>query len=948
MKYILIDTCSLVNLIDNKKFNPQIEKLDFWIKEKLIEIIVPDIITLEWNEHKENEKKRIHEQWNTKQKHYSEIARLTSNFPMIDYNVELEFIDKQIDTLDNIIQNSPNKISVPNDVKLIIPDKQLKPKKAPFHHKDDSTKDAYLYFSTLEFCKNNGINELYFFSDNSSDFGKALPDKKGSKTEIHPDLLIDYPSVQVKYFGEIGQAIYELSKELPSPVNNDTNSDINKSDDIYIDKENSLLEQIQNYISIVHKELSFVPIHFFIRNYPFKLSASFIPYYQLFTLTTDNEELFSFFENVEIINGYDIRLKEDIDELGSSETNEKIKKVLKSLNQNLIFNISSSKSRKEINIRLSGESNCDCPKCCLRKLRFTDFFSKLNTYEYTIEDLKEKSYLLYKFGNYIEACENVKLVHELAVKEKAYSTAFIAQHNLSKLSIFIRNNYWGENQKDDLIKELSSINLSEISKNYENKQNIKIVKWIRDNEFFTKSKDKILSSVSKIQDNYYKQLNGGWSSNSEVWNLINTYAELDSFLNNNYIIYDKFQEFEDLSNSFFEGIFASHAISETSGSSRLNSFDDWIMSQLVFNGNADKVNKLINRYKIEKIKYTETSTSGETLTDIFENFFKKNINLREEYLKVNEKGNSTFWRFYNKIFCNLITIIPICDFENLKFENLTQTLLEYLETESYLNPSNYKYVKNYFIRLENVLSNELITRYFSLALNNPHYHSDSFFYSISDILITKQIHIEISEIQFESILNIAFEECRLCKEKHPVTFVIPFWIIIKNGAYRTKLSERISEELAEKFNLSLFCLASLYDIIEFDEKLFDIAIELSYPKENQLSFKSAFSGYNDKRYSQVIQLINLCFKNEIDTSTDKFKKFKELDNYYSWLLNMDEYDYSLFEPNWITENPTKFYFKKISQSEKTKIAVESYLRNAHDPKLERIFLNIFILKTWDE
>ncbi len=274
MKYILIDTCSLVNLIDHTNVNPQIEKLDFWIKEKLIEIIVPDIITLELNEHKEKEKKRIHEQWKTMQKHYSEIAKRSGNFIMIDYNVELEFIDKQIDTLDNIIQNTPNKISVSNEVKLIIPDKQLKPKKAPFHHKDDSTKDAYLYFSTLEFCSNNGINELYFFSDNSSDFGKALPKKKGSKTEIHPDLLIDFPSVNVKYFAEIGQAINELSKELPSPINNDVQSEISSDDDIYIDKEKPILEQVQDYISIAHKELSFVPIHFFIRNYPFKIGAS--------------------------------------------------------------------------------------------------------------------------------------------------------------------------------------------------------------------------------------------------------------------------------------------------------------------------------------------------------------------------------------------------------------------------------------------------------------------------------------------------------------------------------------------------------------------------------------------------------------------------------------------------------------------------------------------------
>jgi hypothetical protein len=259
-----------------------------------------------------------------------------------------------------------------------------------------------------------------------------------------------------------------------------------------------------------------------------------------------------------------------------------------------------------------------------------------------------------------------------------------------------------------------------------------------------------------------------------------------------------------------------------------------------------------------------------------------------------------------------------------------------------------KYVKIYFVRLAGILSYHSISRYFSLVVSKPHYHSESFFYSISDILFSRKEQIKISKNQFESIYNIAFEKCTVCDEVHPRVFAIPFYIIMKNKSYKTKISKNISEQLDIKFNLSLFYLANLYDIIDFDANSFNSALELSYPKENQLSFKSAFSGYDDKRYDHVNQLINLCFKNNIDTKTGVFQKYKELDSYYDWLLNMEEFDYKLFDPKWIVENPTKFYFRAISKSEKTRATVQAYLKNNHNSTLERIFLNIFILRIWDK
>jgi len=945
MKYLLIDTCSWINLIGHEQENPQIEQLKYWIQKGLIEIIVPELIIQEWDEHKKNEKGRIHEHWKTKQKHFNEVLKRTGNISLEDTNVELGFIDKQINSINEIIQSSKNQITISDKIKQIIPDKTIKPQKAPFHHKDDSTKDAYIYFSTLEFCRNNNIKEIYFFSENSSDFGKPLPEKKGSKDEIHPDLLIDFPEIEVIYYGNIGWGIKELSKILPSPINNDVSS-ISKIEynSIKIDTDLPVLDQVYEYLSIIHKEISFVPLNILKNNYPFKISDNSYPQYSHFSLSTDNNELTDFLECIQIEDG-NVKLLDENYCLNIANYEDKISYIIKSLTQNLIFSIFNENTRKSTNVRLKKSGNCNCPKCNFRKFKFIESFNSLDSYSNTVEDLMEKAYLQYHFGNYVDASNTFKNVLNIAIESKLYTTAFISNYNLSKLSIFIRNNYWGENDQKDLAKELKQIDISLSAKKFGNNENKKIIEFIRDNIFYSDSRDKIQTIVSKIIDHYYIQLNGGWSYNNEIGELYNTYAEIETFLNHNYIIYDKFREFSDLSNVFFEGVFASHAI-EKEENSRLESFDDWLIQQLLVYGDADTINKLFNRYKVKYLRYKTSTTNGESFDDLINNFLSINNSLRDDFLLVNEKGNRSFWQYYNKIFCNILTVVSICDFDEEYVESFTNKLLSYLEIENYIGPNSFKYIKIFFQRVGGKLRTETLNRFYILTLQNSLYHNEDFFDIISDILNERNEKLKLTKEQFEIVKNIAFEECEKCKEKHSNTIIIPNYNIIYNKKYRNEINQIITKTLNDSFDFDLFNLATLYDIIEFNQEYFDKALELAFPNSNQLSNRGFFAGINNNRFYKLNHIINLCFKYEIDTTKNDFDRFKEIDDYYCWLLNMNDFEYEKFKLSWIGEYSTRYYFKQFWKNNKLKQVIENLLKNNFNSEFERDYLNIYIRKTW--
>jgi hypothetical protein len=122
------------------------------------------------------------------------------------------------------------------------------------------------------------------------------------------------------------------------------------------------------------------------------------------------------------------------------------------------------------------------------------------------------------------------------------------------------------------------------------------------------------------------------------------------------------------------------------------------------------------------------------------------------------------------------------------------------------------------------------------------------------------------------------------------------------------------------------------------------SIDVVFSEKNNISFKSAFTPSKYHRIPKLNDLINLCFKNNINTSEDRFSKFKTLDDYYDWLLDMKNFDYRKFHPKWIMEYPTKYYYKKIFESTKTKKATENYLKKVTDYEIQNVYFDVFINK----
>lgn len=936
MKNILIDTCSWIDLL-TEDTNNLLPHLEFWTSNECINVISHKIIIEEWNKHKVKQKKRFSDSLNTKYKHTLEVVKKEKLTIPEKLEPNIQNIDEQIEIIDKLLANSKI-LSVSNDIKVLCSDRTIS-KKAPFHNKLDSTKDAYIIFSAIEYF-NEENQEFLFISANKNEFGAP----KNLELEIHPEIIEDFSNVKVSYFNDIGRAINSLKQELPIsmlPTNVDDTNELELEDKVIIDKSKPILDQIFEYISIRHKEVSFFPLSLFSNQYPFKSKANSHPYYSLFSLTFNNQELFDLFKSVNISEDNSITITNPDLYKGVKDYESKIKNVLLGFTKNLIFNISNEKSREQISVRYSDETNCQCPKCSFRKFKFVDSFKNLETYN--DKDILESGYVHYLIGNFATSANKQLKATEFFTKKKQNLSNFISLFNSSKLSIFVRNNYYGDNSQDVLVEKLKEIDLNHQATKLSNNEVGDFIDYLKNDKFYDNARNKIQTSTSKIIDHYHSQLNGGWSSNSEIWVLINEFAKLESFLNGNYIIYDKFSEFNEIFKVFLEGLFASHSINE-SHYSRLENFDDWLINQILRYGDSTIINKFYKRYKLKKIHYKKTSFSGDSFVDLIDNFFS-NEGLRDAFTNNCEKGNRRFWDYYNNIFKNILTLVSICDFD-LNYHNLfTEKLIAYLEKETYLHPLSYNYINHYISRCGKQIKRNLLIKLFKLGLKKSSYHNSEFFESLSNNFASKKI--KVTKSQFSAIKNLSFENCKICKENHNETIIIPIWEMIENADYKREIENIILEKLNENFSFNLFYLASIYDIIKLDKVFLKKAIKESVPKDKRASFKSMFSDVDDNRFDRVNSLLNLCFKFKVDTTTNEFEPFKLVDKYYEWLIDMNNFNYDDFQKGWISEYTTRFYFEKIYNNQLTKNKLDEILKNNFDSKLGKDYLNIYIRKTWE-
>lgn len=88
-------------------------------------------------------------------------------------------------------------------------------------------------------------------------------------------------------------------------------------------------------------------------------------------------------------------------------------------------------------------------------------------------------------------------------------------------------------------------------------------------------------------------------------------------------------------------------------------------------------------------------------------------------------------------------------------------------------------------------------------------------------------------------------------------------------------------------------------------------------------------------------LINVGFKEGWDFADPMFDRFRGLHYYYDWLLDMTHFDYTKFNPRWLKDYGTYYYFREFRKHDLIKAKLTDYLNQVRDLELERLYFDLY-------
>ncbi|MDX2361580.1 MAG: hypothetical protein QNK23_12290 [Crocinitomicaceae bacterium] len=814
--------------------------------------------------------------------------------------------------------------------------------KAPFHNKFRSLKDGYLIFTTLQYCEINGIDEFYFISDNPSDFSFS-----DSEIRIHPEIIEEYQGIRVNYFTRAKDAFDILKLDLgelkttPSIyLIGNANTDLIKVDD-----NAPIITQLKDYFESRFEELAYLPSDFFTKQKPFELVPSKYRTHNQFSLELGNQELYEFFK---LVNSSEnetglIDHAESIEARVNAETLKEIRKVL---TRNLVFYVYFDRE-EPITIRYGGNKDCNCLLCKLKSFKYKEAIDELveNDSSEELEDLIQNGYVWYKLGNFNRSAQVLLKAQEKVKMTQKFTLQYLIAFNLEKVRKFI----YGRDQEENLLRErIGDIDLEDLERTLVNKNGSQIRKWIGQYSFTNEALAKLDACARKIKNFYYSTENGGSGSNNHHRILIFEYSKLVRFLELDNVIFDRFTEFKQTTSVFIEAVIASHAINNKH-QSRIAHFDGWLLNQIIFRAEPEEFRHYVGRYKLQTIKY-----NGGTLIDLERRFivhFKQLADIKRVTNK-DRTFQENLIREHDRISQNLIILLGLVKFNKHSLNKIVNSIIEILPLyDSYQLGKQFEFLVIRRVKLISRVNLELFLRF--NILNDPFMNS----------WIASTIHFELQKNNFVfTIKHGDFLIKQLSQNKNDDGFkqLCEIYPLLNTDTQKNKVTNIIQACLTSKFEDSIFYLAVLYKVIGYYEILFVKFAESNVPTmdldlstmRSYTDFRSAENvSFDEKRYEKIDKFINVVFSLNISLNQEYKKRISRVNRYYKWLTDMEGFDYSHFNPTWISEYQTRFYFRRMSQSSKLKSQLEKFIQSDESDYAQRElnnYLNIYIRKTWDK
>jgi hypothetical protein len=924
MKYILIDTNCLVDILVQETEEKSLRSLEYWVNGGKITLMVPPRLQEEWVRNKNrvfNELRQgINQGLNAFQKRLQR-----------DLKGELKRLEKKAERIDSLLvkgKSCPPNRAVHGEVGI-----RRTEKLPPYHISENSDGDAYIYFSGMDFIKKRRIKELVFLSHDKKAFSHP-----NNENELHPQLQVS--GINIFYAYGIGPGTRMLREMLGGRDDEKGEENADYESIFYVfdnDKKRTVAEQLCLAMDAYHDQMPMIPTHLLAKVFPFKIpnGQKNYTYHSAFQINTNNRSLIELLKSVDITKDGKITLQkpELVKKLRGSQ--KMLETTLRRLNYNLIHSLSLISDNLDVNINL-GNRKGETIEELFNNFDFAGALELLQKKPQKMaRDTLRHAYFNFHFGDFDAAMQLFDSVYEKSLAEEKPLLQFISLYNMKRLKTFISSYYTTTDQRtQEIMRKVDKLSIRKywLSVNTDVSFVQECMAWIAETDFYHEAFINLSETVGKIRDHYNLQLTGGYSSNSNYIVLVSQFAEIDQFLEQNCIIFNTYSNFEQVIEKLVEGLLMMYTFNKRQPV-YLDELDEILLERMIMFAKRETLIKYYKRLRLRTVAITEEKKG--TITKKAERFFAGYNELQDKLAKTEEKPVYFFWEKYYKVAANLLLVLTIAESDD-DLTGIAKSLIDIFKGEKSRRRLEPDHIADLIREKGKFIQTAVLKDFLKLTLDNDLLHSTVVFEAFRKQKAKNHKSLSISnEKLLKKVEQNFFQKCPKCDSYHEPALLREVAGLLSEPL-RKKLLSKIIQKLEKEFDPQLYYIFAIYGDIDyrlFFERFLSTCPPLKAPSQSQQYLASS-----EATYYRLNELINLAFAWDIPTSSRSFERYKGMSKYYDWLLNIDDFDYNEFDPEWILAYKTEVYFKRIFSSPNLLTYMASYLKKTKHPFLSQLMI----------
>jgi len=720
---------------------------------------------------------------------------------------------------------------------------------------------------------------------------------------------------------------------LPAAIREEGNQFEKLANEMPIDRSLSVIQQTLVYLRARLAKCHHWPKRLLTEQYPFIVGATFSYIHKPFTLVTDNQELYHLLTNVRV-DGENVRYMNDLNPLFKADE-DALKEVFRILSGQLLFRIG-FKMQQEVALQYTGCFS-DNPPAFIQYYTI-DFDALFDTIagpggESDSADSRMcRAYYCYKTQQYGAAAHIL-----LAVQRKPSGLSaiqrFIVHFNLRHLVRFLEMQ---PSVVPGLIQECQSAaadeNMPQVDGNVENA----LVSFIQEKHFLHGPLMELSDNLEEIRRLH---ANNSFGNSRAADQLIEEYFQTASFLAGNYVIYDQFTEFQSFARLFMQGLLMSIDCSPLLAG-RVPLMNDSFASELILQGKGEDIVRWVNENRLLDLHYEKNGDRPP--------FYKSLGQLLRNYEYLHQNRPSLFGdeapflsQELDRILFGGLVLSSICTLPDDVVEDLFSSLLTFLRQQT---RSHLFYIKrgihSFLAQQRRKITSLQWSEFLTLILRQTLLQDEELVDTFCECLRSLNIFLPINPTDAERMQALLSQP----KAPHDAGWsnYCSLFGILSEGDVKERLRAFAQSRLANQYSEEAYYLTRILGVLSPEDR-------------HTQRFFGDMKGYIEKGPGPYIrdrtfytnirisQLINFCWKFDLPLPEFLTINASLFGAYYVWIADMDGFDYTQFDPDWLAYFFTRYYKRRYRQSTILKKAVLQLMREERDPKIER-----FVALTYGE